>query len=117
MTKKITKYRRGATKEYEWMKTLKELYNEKGLVFNKDYIVQRSAGSHSPFDVVLWNFADGEIHAYQIKYFENEKKVKQERNSEEFKEFLKFEPIISLWKHYVVFVKGSKEPIFLWSEN
>ena len=85
--KSLSNYRRGVTKEYEWMRTLKDLYNEKGLVLNKDYIVQRSAGSHSPFDVVLWDFKNGEIHAYQIKYLENEKKVKQEFTSEEFKKF------------------------------
>lgn len=115
--KPLSNYRRGVTKEYEWMRILKELNNERGLVLNKDYVIQRSAGSHSPFDVVLWNFADGEIHAYQIKYLKDEKSVNQEYNSDEFKKFKKFNPIISLWKHYIVFIKGSKEPIFLWSEN
>jgi hypothetical protein len=112
-----TNYRRGANKEYEWINTLKEIQNERGLSINKDYIIQRSSGSHSPFDVVMWNFYDGEIHAFQIKYLSDEKKLKYEKSGEEFNKFKNLEPIISLWKHYIIFIKGIKEPIFLWSEK
>jgi hypothetical protein len=114
---KTTNYRRGATKEYEWMKTLRGLYDERGFVYGIDYIVQRSSGSHTPFDIVLWNLKEGEIHAYQLKYVNTYKKVFYEKSKKEFKDFKKLKPIISLWKHYIVFVKGSKEPIFLWSEK
>ncbi len=52
-----SKYQKGRRKEYKYVKIMRE----------KGFIAQRSAGSHSPFDVIAINPETKEIRLIQCK--------------------------------------------------
>lgn len=114
---KSTQYERGRKKEYQWMNTLKELYFERdGYNYKNTVNIYRTAGSHGMFDIIVFDWKGKEIHGYQIKYLKDHKALEQEKKSKEFLDFIKpSKEIITTWKHYIIYLKGSNEPYFIYS--
>ena len=100
-------YRRGAAFEYERM----EWHRERGAV-----VVFRTAGSHSPFDVVaIYN------QGFPNVYFEQLKRKKKKKVSSEHadckRDILDLQKIrlpSGCMKRYVVRLEGSKAPVILY---
>lgn len=109
----MTNYRKGVQKEYQFKKYLKDVYMAAGSIYGEDFVIVRSAGSHSAFDIVLFDFKNCEVHCYQIKY----SPCFNQRMNKELKELKEISKIICVWKHFVWYKKGKNTPIFVWSEK
>lgn len=103
-------YQAGRRKEYALINYLREEYNKKGYKEGKDYIVQRSASSKSPHDIILHDYYDGFLMEYQVKYGNTYSK-------KELEEYKKLPKIISVYKNFVFYKRGNSKPIFIWEEE
>ena len=113
-------YKRGANKEYAFAKHLEDVYTFKGYKVGKlkkvpdmNCQIIRTAGSHSTWDIILFDYKKLEIHCFQLKYSPSYTITMKK----ELKEMQKLPRIISVWRHFVWYRKGDSEPIFIWSEK
>jgi hypothetical protein len=115
-----TNYQKGITYEYKVINQLREHFSKRHFREGVDYVIVRSAGSHSPVDITFFNFAEGEIHLWQIKRNNDSRGGLRQKDrwlkDKEFVNFSTFPPIIAIWKHFWVYgTQGAV--IFKWDEK